>query len=82
MCDACGSVPIGEVLCPEVFLSYNWGPKVAWADGSTQPETQFLVKELRRRIEDNTKLLCWLDVSPAGMSAGDNHVLAMKAGIE
>lgn len=71
-----------DILCPEVFLSYQWGSICDYhPDGSPIFSTQKLVKDVRRKIEMRADVLCWLDVE-GGLSAGQDHVRQMAEGVE
>ena len=67
-----GFIRVMDILHPQIFTSYNWG---------YQKCTQDLIKPIIKKIEMETDLLCWFDVS-GGMGAGQDHLAEMQAGIE
>ncbi|EKX37649.1 hypothetical protein GUITHDRAFT_116126 [Guillardia theta CCMP2712] len=71
-CPTCGMhVDVFDVTPPQVFLSYQWGHKCS---------TQEMVKQVKRRIEEQTSLQCWLDVE-GGINPGEDHMQKMELGV-
>ncbi|EKX32523.1 hypothetical protein GUITHDRAFT_121310 [Guillardia theta CCMP2712] len=71
-CDGCQrEMDVLDVTPPQVFLSYQWGH-----DNSTQK----MVREVKRRIEEQTSLQCWFDVE-GGINPGEDHMQKMELGV-
>mmetsp|Transcript_69115 Transcript_69115/g.144098 ORF Transcript_69115/g.144098 Transcript_69115/m.144098 type:complete len:662 (-) Transcript_69115:402-2387(-) len=81
-CRAAGrpaSVRILDIVSPEVFISYNWGVKSV-VDGTVVWSSHSIVKPLRRRLDVEDEVVCWLDVG-GGMGAGQDLKAEMIEGV-